>query len=264
MAKHEIPLVMTLFLIFTVLIGLALNVLVFLDVTWLHFYLKSPEMRTQEPPRGEEPGRTRSQPELDQLRESILLVIVPKCDGDGASSGTSFVVEPGYVATAAHVISDHYSCDSEIRLVDSFGVEHPATADGYSDTDDIALLRISDTSIPQLTLADSRNYQEITDLVEVLTIGYPLVGAASEYDSAAPSGDGHISSFDSGDNRFITSGLNVNPGNSGGPVFIKDDWKVIGIASAKLDVSVGEGIGYIVPINLFKEFYLDTTGETLE
>ncbi len=255
------PLAVKLLLFFLFALGMALNVLVILDVTWLHLYLKPQKSGGTEVVR---PGDTGPQPELDRLRESILLVLVPKCDGSGASSGTGFVVTPGYVATAAHVIGDHYACDSEVRLVDSFGVEHAATAEGYSEADDLALLRISDTSLPQMTLADSREYQEISEVVTVVTIGYPLVGAASAYDSAAISGEGNISRFDASNNRFVTSGLNVNPGNSGGPVFLKDSWTVVGIASAKMDVTVGEGIGYIIPINLFKQFFQDTTSEVLE
>ncbi len=254
MARHDTPLGVKLLLFFLFLIGLALNVLVILDVTWLHLYLE---------PRGST-ATTVQDSEVDELRKSIVLVRVPTCDGSGVGNGTGFVVKPGFVATASHVIADHYACGSEIRLVDSFGVEHRAFADGYSDADDLALLRINATAIPQLTLADSRQYQEISEVVEVVTIGYPLVGAASAYNSAAVSGEGTLSRFDPGNNRFVTSGLNVNPGNSGGPVFLRESWTVVGVASAKMDVTIGEGIGYVIPINIFKQFFFDTTGETLE
>ncbi len=254
MARRDTPLGVKLLLFFLFVIGLALNVLVILDVAWLHLYLG---------PRGTTTTVAQDS-ELDQLRQSIVLVLVPNCDGTGTGNGTGFVVKPGFVATAAHVIADYYNCGSEIRLVDSFGVEHAAAADGRSEADDLALLRISATAIPQLTLTDSRQYQEISDLVEVVTIGYPLVGAASAYDSAAVSGEGNISRFDPDNNRFVTSGLNVNPGNSGGPVFLREDWSVVGVASAKMDVTIGEGIGYVIPINIFKQFFFDTTGEPLE
>lgn len=269
MGRRETPLSVKLLLFFLFLLGITLNILIILDVTWLNLYL----IQGGRVPgggggggggelTGTDPG---AEPELDRLRESILLVLVPTCDGSGLSSGTGFVIKPGYVATAAHVIGDHYACDSEIQLVDSFEVEHAAVADGYSGDDDLALLQISDTSIPQLPLADSRQFQEVNQTLKVVTIGYPLIGAASSLESSAVSGEGNISNFDTDKNRFITSGLNVNPGNSGGPVFlVEEGWPVIGVASAKLDVTVGEGIGYIVPVDVLKRFFFDTTGETLE
>ncbi len=259
MRQRETPLSFKLLLITIFFAGLALNLLVFLDVHWWGYYLVPRTARTPT-----DTGTVVEPARLEQLRESILLVLVPTCDGARLGSGTGFVIKPGYIATAAHVIGDHYACESEIRLVDSYGVEHAATAEGYSDADDLAILRITDTSIPSLRLADSRQFQEINDVVEVVTIGYPVVGEASAYDSAAVSGDGNISRFDAQDKRFVTSGLNVNPGNSGGPVFLKDSWMVVGIASAKMDVTVAEGIGYVIPVNILKQFFNTTTGDTLE
>ncbi len=263
MTRRKIPFSMKLLLFLLFFFGFAFNVLIILDVAWLNRYLTP--RRQGSTGSGTFSSSGPEGPMLDRLREGILLVLVPKCDGNGASSGTGFVVEPGYVATAAHVISDHYACDSEIQVVDSYSVSQAAIAVDYSEGDDLALLQISDTAIPPLTLADSRNYQEVNERIEVITIGYPLVGTASGVDRAAVSGEGNISSFDAQMNRFVTSGLNVNPGNSGGPVFlVSEDWKVIGIASAKLNVTVGEGIGYVIPINLFKSFFTNATGEALE
>lgn len=263
MTRREIPFSMKLFLFLLFFVGFASNVLIVLDVAWLNRVLTPRRPVSVDGGSGTTLGPVG--PTLDRLRESILLVLVPSCDGSGASSGTGFVVKPGYVATAAHVISDHYACDSEIQVVDSYSVRQAAVAVDYSDDNDVALLQISDTSIPALTLADSRNYQEVEKRIEVITIGYPLVGTASGVDRAAVSGEGNISSFDAQTNRFVTSGLNVNRGNSGGPVFlVSEEWKVIGIASAKLNVTVGEGIGYVIPINLFKGFFNNATGEALE
>ncbi len=254
MARRETPLGVKLLLFFLFLIGLTLNVLVILDVTWLHSYLILRD----------ETAVTAQAAELDRLRRGIVLVLVPTCDGTGTGNGTGFVVKPGLVATAAQVIADNHTCDSDIRLVDSLGVEHAAVAAGYSAADDLALLRITATDIPQLSLADSRQYQEISDVVEVVTIGHPLIGLASAYNKASVLGAGSISRFDPGKERFVTSGLNTNPGNSGGPIFLRENWSVVGVASAKMDVTIGEGIGYAIPINIFKQFFFETTGESLE
>ena len=60
-----------------------------------------------------------------------------------------------------------------------------------------------------------------------------------------------------------TSGLNLNPGNSGGPIFVRDNWTVLGIARAKLPNSVGDGIGFVASVRAFETFFREKTGQEL-
>jgi S1-C subfamily serine protease len=57
--------------------------------------------------------------------------------------------------------------------------------------------------------------------------------------------------------------MTLNPGNSGGPIFLRSSWKVLGIARAKLSASVGEGIGFVAPMRTFESFFRQNTGEEL-
>jgi S1-C subfamily serine protease len=130
--------------------------------------------------------------------------------------------------------------------------------------DDLALLRIGDTSLPPLQLADAAKYEASNEVVRLVTIGYPLEDqGASARDSASVSGEGSLSRFIRDRNVFVTSGLNLNPGNSGGPIFVRDNWTVLGIVRAKLPNTAGDGIGYVASIRTFESFFREKTGQAL-
>lgn len=251
-----------LFLLF--FLGLGLNVLAFIDLNWTHwFFVPRPGGSSVSQPTPDDSTPPPSS-QVEQLRQSILNVRVAQCGAGGENVGTGFIVKVGYVATAAHLLGDQQTCNSRIRLIDFKGREHQAALDGLSLADDLALLRISDSSLPPLQLADSAAYETPNEVVRLVTIGYPLEQArASAQDSAAISDEGSLSRFDREHNVFVTSGLNLNPGNSGGPIFLRKNWQVLGIASAKLRPEVGEGIGYIAPIRTFQNFFREKTGQDL-
>ena len=242
--------------------GLALNVLAFVDLNWTHRVL----VRDEADPPVEEAeaaaGPVVDATQVESLRRSILNVRVAQCSQPVESVGTGFVVKPGYVATAAHLFIDQQDCNGRIRLIDHRGVEHSGALEGLSAVDDLAVLRISDTALPALRLADSASYENPNDVVRLVTIGYPLEDAgASAQDSAAISGEGSLSRFDREHNVFVTSGLTLNPGNSGGPIFLRNNWEVLGIARAKLSNELGEGIGYVAPMRTFVSFFREKTGQ---
>src|SRR5687768_17304287 len=105
----------SLLLFFLFLIGLSVTAFAFVDLRWTHLVL----VRASEQPR----KRSAVDPkQLQRLRASILNVRA-QCAG-GEYTGTGFVVKPGFVATAAHVLGDRQVCDGPIRLVDHKGLEH--------------------------------------------------------------------------------------------------------------------------------------------
>lgn len=262
MKRAETPLRIHLALFVAIFLGLALCVLILLDAEWLHLVLKPPGTAAVTP--GSRPAPEIAGQTVDRLKRSILNVRVTQCNNQGAElQGTGFVIKSGYVATAAHILGDQQSCGSAIRLIDHRGLEHPAQLDGLSTETDLALLKFTDTGLPALTLADSSQYESANQVVRVVTIGYPLEGVGSSSDRAALSGQGNLSRYDRTRNLFITSGMNLNSGNSGGPIFILDSWDVLGVATAKLDTDFGEGIGIITPVKALEQFFRENTGQEL-
>jgi S1-C subfamily serine protease len=208
------------------------------------------------------PGQEVQIPEenLQRLKQSILHVRVHSCSEDTWATGTGFVISPGYVATAAHVVKENQACGNEVEVVDYRGLTHPAELSGYSaETQlDLAILTFRELELPALPLADSDRFESADTKVDVITIGYPP--AASTQDQAAISAPGVISS--ARDGRIFTSGMGLNPGNSGGPVFVMTDWSVLGVAVQKGDATKGaEGLGVVVPSNSLAQFFQDRTGK---
>jgi S1-C subfamily serine protease len=256
-----VPTRVSLFLCLLFLLGLLVNALTFIDLQWTHWLLTREEGHTG---RDEPTSAPVDADQVQRLRQSILNVRVAQCAEDGETLGTGFVVKAGYVATAAHLLGSQQSCNGRIRLIDHKGREHSAVLEGISATDDLALLRISNSSLPALQIADSAAYENPNELVRLVTIGYPLEQAgASAQDNAAISDEGSLSRFDREHNVFVTAGMSLNPGNSGGPIFLRHNWQVLGIARAKLSYEIGEGIGFIAPMRTFENFFREKTGQEL-
>jgi S1-C subfamily serine protease len=263
MKRAEVPFRVHLSLFAPLFLGLSLCVLIPMDAEWFHYVLKPPEKPVPGTSIVATPANPATGQKVEDLKKSILNIRVPQCNGQGENLGTGFVVKSGFVATAAHILGDQQSCGSHVSVIDYRGLSHPAEIDGLSTETDLALLRISDVNLPPLDLADSTAYESTNGIVQVVTIGYPLEGVGSSSDHAALSGQGNLSRFDPTNGLFITSGMNLNHGNSGGPIFLLDSWKVLGVATAKLKTDFGEGIGIITPSKTLVRFFREKTGQEI-
>jgi S1-C subfamily serine protease len=258
------------FLFMLFMIGIGLNIFTILDAEIFHWIIGrdavSPSLSHQ--------NASDSKPfaSWEQAKKSILLVIPADCKGNACGSGTGFVIKPGYVATNAHVVKCGVACEKFV-LRDYKGVNHEAKLEAIASgqrSEDLAILSVSGLSLPPLPLVNSAEYETEHDGEEVVTIGYPLPGIASTADKSSVSGKGTISTFKTDEGIFITSGMNLNSGNSGGPVFIVANRKVLGVAVGVLrgEVSPGnapvEGVDYVIPINRLKTFFLEKTGTDLQ
>ncbi len=259
---RTVPSRVSFFLLLLFLLGLALNTVTFIDLHWTHWLLTRGEAHASDGDTSE-PAPVNAR-QVQRLRQSILNVRVAQCVEGDENLGTGFVVKPGYVATAAHVLGNQQSCNGRIRLIDFKGREHAAMLDGLSTADDLALLRISDVSLPALQIADSAAYETPNSVVRLVTIGYSLeqMGASAQDDTVI-SDEGNLSRYDREHNVFVTAGMSLNPGNSGGPIFLRHNWQVLGIARAKLPHQLGEGIGFVAPMRTFEHFFREKTGQEL-
>lgn len=160
-------------------------------------------------------------------------------EGEKSIGSGFFIDTDGHVLTAAHVVSE---CLEVMIKIPNLGKdEFPVRVLGVCFDLDIALLKADPNTIPG-------NFHSFpigeSDLIQVgdraHAVGFPL---NQEQLSVT---DGIISSRQSGGN-FQTN-ADLNPGNSGGPLF--KDGKVIGINVAIMRGS--NGIGYSVPIEMYK------------
>lgn len=162
--------------------------------------------------------------------------ITPKAPSAQSSSwGTGFVVAPGYLMTAYHVVRDR----TQIRVGpvrSGSGHSHwlPAELVKTDPANDLALLKVAE-DLPALKLNPSAS----TPVgIEAFVIGYPqprIQGASRKITSGIVNGyrNTHLNQPESG---LLQISAEVSHGNSGGPV-LAPDGTVIGMVQRKINSS---------------------------
>lgn len=151
---------------------------------------------------------------------------------DAEGSGTGFVIaEDGYLLTCHHVIEGA----TRIEVILD-GTYYEGTVIGSDPRRDLAIVKIDDTNLPALPLAD-RNGVEIG--MELRAIGYPLSPVIGESVKVTRGSLAGIAEHDG--QSYYQIDATINPGNSGGPV-VNRRGEVVGVASMKIG---GRGISNV-------------------
>lgn len=187
---------------------------------------------------------------IERAKNSTVLIVSKS--SKGTSSGSGIIMDyDGHIATNYHVIQN--STDITVTLYND--ISYKATVVGYSEIDDLAVIKIKGGNLSPAIFGISSN---LTVCQNVYAIGCP--GGA---DLAFSVSRGTISCAQREIRIYNSSGIlerkmNViqtdtalNHGNSGGPL-VDAKGRVIGIVSMKLASSNGvdyEGIGFAIPID---------------
>src|ERR1700730_8022737 len=157
-------------------------------------------------------------------------------------AGSGFIINSdGYILTNTHVVAN--SEEGTVRLTDRR--EFPAKVIGADDRTDVAVIKLSATTLPIVKLGDP---SRIKPGQWVLAIGSPFgfensatAGIISATSRSVPGG--HFV-------QFIKTGVAANPGNSGGPLFNMAG-EVIGINSQIFSRPGGfMGVSFAIPIDV--------------
>lgn len=158
------------------------------------------------------------------------------------SLGSGFIISAdGYIMSNAHVVAN--ADKIVVRLTDKR--EFKAKVVGVDERSDIAILKISASGLPTVTIGDSSRL-EVGEWV--IAIGSPFgfnnsvsQGIVSAKERSLPGGDVV---------PFIQTDVPINPGNSGGPLFNLSG-EVIGINSQIYSRSGGYmGLSFAIPIDM--------------
>lgn len=159
--------------------------------------------------------------------------------GEQSIGSGFFIDQQGHILTAAHVVSE---CLEVMIKIPNLGKnEFPVQVLGVCFDLDIALLKADPQQIPGNIFPFPLGGSDQVQIGErAHAVGFPL-----NQDQLSVT-DGIISSRQSG--GYFQTNADLNPGNSGGPLF--KDGKVIGINIAIMRGS--NGIGYAVPIAMYQ------------
>ncbi len=155
----------------------------------------------------------------------------------------------GYILTNYHVVSG--AKEAEITMLN--GKKYKGLILGGDPTNDLAVVKIeapAGTSFPAAILGDSNKVQ-VGEYA--ITIGNPFGldytvtrGIVSAVNREVPKPDGSGYYY-----NMIQTDAAINPGNSGGPL-VDIHGRVIGINTAIISPSQGQGLGFAIPINTAK------------
>lgn len=179
----------------------------------------------------------------EAISPAIVLIHTTHEKAYGFGTGF-FVTSDGYIATNHHVIEG----STAIKVYLKSGKSYTATLVGYSEAEDLAVLKIQGQDFPTLPIGNS----------DTLRVGEKtvVVGNPGGAEAAFSTVDGIISALNrkvlvnegkyTVELSMIQTSAPVNNGNSGGPI-VNAQGEVIGIITRKL--ADFEGIGLALPIN---------------
>ncbi len=168
----------------------------------------------------------------------------PGTQHETEGSGSGFVITPdGYIVTNCHVVED--SNTVEVSLAD--GMTCNAEVIGQDAATDIALLRITGSSLP---MADLGNSDKLRVGQVAIAVGNPMgfqntvtAGVISALGRSLRSNTGRLIE------NVIQTDAALNPGNSGGPL-VDSRGCVIGINTAIIQGA--QGICFAIPVNTMR------------
>lgn len=166
--------------------------------------------------------------------------------------GSGFIIDKsGSIITNYHVVQGA----TVVKVILSTGKEVNAKVVNYDATQDLAMVKITDSNVEIPGVAELGDSDKLQAGEEVIAIGSPL---GEEFTGTVTKGivsatNRKIKSSSSSEaSIYIQTDAAINPGNSGGPL-INAEGQVIGINTAKISDSEVEGIGFSIPINKAKE-----------
>lgn len=191
---------------------------------------------------------------IAQVLPSVVTIWVDNGNGSGGQ-GSGFVYSPeGYIVTNQHVASMAEG-DATMSVQFSDGSEVPAEMIGGAVSTDIAVIKVDETNLSSLAIADS-NALVVGD--PVVAIGAPLGLSHSVTEGIVSALDRPVVAGESESDSTITAAIQtdaaINPGNSGGPL-VDAGGALVGVNTSIYTVANDDGeggsigLGFAIPSN---------------
>ncbi len=171
-------------------------------------------------------------------------VIVKTKDGHGSGFA---ITNDGYIITNYHVIaSEDPAKPKELTIILDEGTKLKATVVTVNKDRDIALLKVDNKFTKCFQLPTAKNFAPFEEVF--------AMGAPKSVELGQSASKGIISSERNINNvSLIQTNININGGNSGGPMFNKDG-KLYGVVTSKLFGIGVEGVAFCLPAYKIKDY----------
>ncbi len=176
---------------------------------------------------------------VEAVGPAVVGISVGRQEQGQAGAGSGVVITPdGYILTNDHVVQG--SGQVGVRLGDDASL--PANLIGTDPATDLAVIRVTASSLPHATLGDSA----------ALKVGQLVIASGTPFGFQSTVSTGVVSalgrSLRSQAGRLIENIIQhtapLNPGNSGGPL-VDSRARVVGINTAI--IAMAQGIGFAIP-----------------
>lgn len=188
---------------------------------------------------------------VDKVSPSV--VGISCMTNSGTVTGTGIIMsKDGYIITNAHVVSGASAIS--VVLPSSYTEEKSSSKDstvtakliGKDTQTDLAVIKIEKSG---LTAAEFGKSSEVKVGEVSIVIGNPLgFDLANSVTAGIISATNRTLTIEDRTMNLIQTDASINSGNSGGPL-INAYGQVIGITSAKVASTYGEGLGFAIPID---------------
>ncbi len=185
---------------------------------------------------------------LQQLNEDLASVAeragksLVQVNNGGRSGGAGIICrEDGLILTNAHVVR---TSSPHVTLPDGRALQAQVLA--HDPEHDLACLKVDAQGLPAIELGDSKGLQPGQ---WVLALGHPWGVTGAVTAGAVIGVGGRWPEMPAGRSEWVVAGLNLRPGNSGGPL-VDAQGRLVGINT----IMTGPEVGAAVPVHVVKAF----------
>jgi S1-C subfamily serine protease len=183
---------------------------------------------------------------VKELSDAALAsVIIKRADG-GHGSGFA-ITQDGYILTNYHVVAGKIEGQpSTFKVVLANGIQLDGKIVRFNKARDLALLKIEYNFEKAFLLSEVKSFKNLS---EVYTIGAPKSVELGQSVSLGLISNERVVN----NNNLLQVNININGGNSGGPLFEKNGI-LQGVIQSKLIGKDTEGVGFAIPSYLVPSY----------